>query len=1111
MAEDIFGRVIRIDDNVENIRKALLEDVKINKNFKGTHDEEATRKSIADSLLKISNLKLDTHLTALTNAVKAIGGAYSDQKQKKNNTSLKQSIERGVANALKSMGNRRGSNVPMSGATDIDKFIKTLTKTMYDREPPNNTAKDKVNNFLGNAGAIAKSVDIFSEKAGASLVTAIGTAFSKSAGFLVSKIAGAAGGGLVSGILDTVLKPINEELDFISTRAQITFSKYGPGEGAVERMNELVLGVDEIDITGQRVVKVQQVYYNNLRKGIKDEKTALNITNKGLQTAYLLGSSADDTSELFTKWHQELGASTLDLGIMARGLTQISRETGVTGNNLLKAAQSSEQFMKNMRLSGTFTASTANNMTELLARAQKAGTSGGANKILGALSGSILDEGGDERIRSLLVAATGGNQRQLSKLTSGVAGGDKGYLKSLSQYINQRLADAARFATGGRTGNFAELTPEEKGRASIVTKQTIGGLGSQEAYLTAQQLAEVSKTYTEKVADLNKAVEAETNVKRKAMKSAEIEDLTQKTSINLLSDFNSALQRTGSTTGALAEFARDREKTGDLRTLSGASGPAAITDILMKTLEQNEKRQKEAGVTLPAQQIVNRSEIAGAIDNPVVFKSIVERLSEQQGFIEKQRQAAHDPAQKVQEAVAKVEAVIRKELSETIQNNSKQIVDQLTKINNWLSTNLSSIIKGDFSSLGNFGKLLDALKKIGEILTPDGVVVAGLTLLALRLVGGGGVLGLGGALTVLGGTIIFLIDRIQALDNAFKEHAKQYVKQGGGAFEGSVNLAKDLRNIPYGDPRVAVENAAIGELRNNAAGAEEALNKGKWTIKLSKLFFGGNTELTEAQARVTIEKYKQEAERRAALLELRRNAMTGPAYLEDETYNKGIRRLFPAQQNFTEQAAGDYALGNQSKLTQDKLKERQSDINEKLKAARDAVSYIEKHSFTGGGTTGGKTKEEWIQDIAKLEQEMEDTKILQKKLTDAATTHKDGGSIFTYDTHLEKIFKKPIQVIPMIPGLDVEAEIKKRQAGDGDDSMNNIEDHTDETAQNTADAVTLLSAIGRLLQTRLTRVQSGGDIQGEKDMFIDEILSTEWPNARFGRSVGLEMDLTDLA
>lgn len=118
------------------------------------------------------------------------------------------------------------------------------------------------------------------------------------------------------------------------------------------------------------------------KRGIKTSGTMKLITKSSLHTAKMMGLSASESLDMvntFADWNQHLGLSAEIIEGIGSSMKDVSRTSGLTGQNLVNAVKSSQSFLDSMRKAGTLSGTSAKNVMSLVASLQKRG---------------VLDEGG---------------------------------------------------------------------------------------------------------------------------------------------------------------------------------------------------------------------------------------------------------------------------------------------------------------------------------------------------------------------------------------------------------------------------------------------------------------------------------------------------------------------------------------------------------------------------------------------------------------------------------------------------------------------------------------------------------------------------------------------
>jgi hypothetical protein len=305
-------------------------------------------------------------------------------------------------------------------------------------------------------------------------------------------------GGFLGGLLDGILKPLSDELEYIRDMSRGMLNTYGTGienlKGKVDEFREASLKT--VSVTGQSqslILKEQAKYY---KRGITDLKTQNSVMRAGLQTATLINSDAAETSSMFADWSQHLGASEHQLNMMGRGLVNIGRQSGLTGQNLLQVAKDSKTFMENMRLAGTFTASAANNIMGIMAQAQKTGTTAGTSRIMAGLTGGLIGPAVDEGTKSTIMKAGGLGGANMMDLLAGTGTEDPEQMKRIASGMEKLI----RIYSGGK--NLNQMTMQERGLASQRMEIGERGLKLNEAVLIAQNLRKGAMSFDEQLAEI---------------------------------------------------------------------------------------------------------------------------------------------------------------------------------------------------------------------------------------------------------------------------------------------------------------------------------------------------------------------------------------------------------------------------------------------------------------------------------------------------------------------------------------------------------------------------------------------------------------------------------
>jgi hypothetical protein len=137
------------------------------------------------------------------------------------------------------------------------------------------------------------------------------------------------------------------------------------------------------------------------KRSIKDQQK---MVKTAVSTAFLIGSNAEETAEMFDEWQRHLGLSNLEMQQMSNNMKDIARNTGVSGDNLISAVKASSAVLDTLRSSGALTASAMANVTESMAIFQKSGALNFGQQMTTALSSFENLWKSDPKLQTLILA-----------------------------------------------------------------------------------------------------------------------------------------------------------------------------------------------------------------------------------------------------------------------------------------------------------------------------------------------------------------------------------------------------------------------------------------------------------------------------------------------------------------------------------------------------------------------------------------------------------------------------------------------------------------------------------------------------------------------------------
>jgi len=182
-----------------------------------------------------------------------------------------------------------------------------------------------------------------------------------------------------------------------------------------------------------------KAYLSNLKKGVKDQKLSENIAKKQLNTEKMIGVEAGSLGDTFLNMSLQMRMSNNEMSEFGRGVQEVARNTGVTGENLAEAVKSSEGIIKNMRNAGNLNAEAASNVIGLMASFKKFGVSEAGEEVAATLSkgmsGFFQADGG---MQLLLTRIAGGN---MDKIYDGTLLNTKAGLKQAAAGMEDLISE----------------------------------------------------------------------------------------------------------------------------------------------------------------------------------------------------------------------------------------------------------------------------------------------------------------------------------------------------------------------------------------------------------------------------------------------------------------------------------------------------------------------------------------------------------------------------------------------------------------------------------------------------------------------------------------------
>jgi hypothetical protein len=555
-------------------------------------------------------------------------------------------------------------------------------------------------------------------------------------------------GGIFTGVVgDSVRWQVN--------MAQVAWEQRGINAQLPETKKQYTEIGTVVAETGMNRAAVQEQITKQLRQGTTLEMTGGKMQTRNLGqvqrmvkntmvTANMLGSDVGQTVEMFGEWNRHLGMTNNQLSNVGLSMQQIGHITGVTGDNLLKAAQTASQVGKEVFKYSGISDRAMSNLIQQQAAFSKYGVGDVATKIQTALAGGVRSfSQADPRMQAWMARSAGAAGVGQAQLMSGAANDPA----VMNQIMNSMMGDASKFLKGsGMTGNLESLTTELQQIQNINPRramqlreqiQNIFGVGAGELQQMAKAQKEASMTPQQRIAELQKQKDAidptaAGSQSRIQAINQQMEGIQSTANRQTLSQFQTEAQAAGGdVTKALQNMNAQRER--DLLTRNPRATAAEVAAVRIDA----SGLQDIAGKTV--KDLASRAQKAGVNINEELAKAGVSSLDElSRGLTGPNSEAMNEVLQRIENQVQTGE---RAESNPVLKLQLK-----VNQINEYLKTLVEFFTGG----LG-FAALTAVVAGLGALSLASGVgAVSGASSLVSWIPS---LLGLGGGAAAAGGTV----------------------------------------------------------------------------------------------------------------------------------------------------------------------------------------------------------------------------------------------------------------------------------------------------------------------------------------------------------------------
>jgi hypothetical protein len=470
------------------------------------------------------------------------------------------------------------------------------------------------------------------------------------------------------GIAQMFKGAITEEYQFLRGMREIAFQT----EGITSASESLQLQWSRIGKTVHRTGvsrgKFQEAYMKNLKKGYRDQQKTFRLTVQGLHISKQLGDTSGQIAGFLTDIEMKSGLSVEQAENLGFRMKDVARLTGVTGDNLASVVKSSMKYVDNMRLAGSLTAKSAENVIALSASTEKYG--GNISKLMDVLSKGKagIMQADPATFRLIAMASQAGGGDLFGKAMSGTLLEDKDAMKrfgmgmettgrgvltqaGLSEKDLKNLGVGETGIAGLDLEMLQAMDPVALQEANRLIIQLGMGEGLGDFLANTKGIAEASKTTGERLADLRKEfTDASKTTQERINIQQQMNDLMSKEAGSFLATFASAHKKISEGKNGLGFLTANIAKNS--KDMAAAFGMSASEVEKMASTERG--RAAGTGLRIDPGEIEKGLRKGGA--SAIKAQKM---LVEEQQRIATEQEASVEPIKHIEHMVSKINDNIR--------------------------------------------------------------------------------------------------------------------------------------------------------------------------------------------------------------------------------------------------------------------------------------------------------------------------------------------------------------------------------------------------------------------------------------------------------------------
>jgi hypothetical protein len=416
---------------------------------------------------------------------------------------------------------------------------------------------------------------------------------------------------------------VEQERKFAQEVRQVAFETMGVTKENRTLQHTLTEIGNSSAITGMNRTETQKSYVENLKKGLKDQKTALKVSKTQLHTEKMIGLEAGGLGDSFSDMSLHMNMSNDQMDSFSRGIKEVARDTGVTGKNLSKAVQGSESIMKNYRNAANFNADAAKSAVGIMASADKFGVSEGVGEIMSTVSQGLHGITNASKGTQTLLYRAATSVGKLGDLQSGTWLQTKEGMKGAAQGIENIIRDFS----GRSIEDVEKMGAMEKSALDNQLRQSTGrGLG--ELMQMNKAFVEQGKTLEDKLKDINKERKKNLTIEEQKALDEQERSLKVGSSLDVLTKLGESAKDAKNMGSALANFQQKLPgMKDDLNALgiNNKDAKSAGKEALKSAIDGVNQGLKKAG---KKELKVSTKDLEKAMNDPTSFRSLTDQINE---------------------------------------------------------------------------------------------------------------------------------------------------------------------------------------------------------------------------------------------------------------------------------------------------------------------------------------------------------------------------------------------------------------------------------------------------------------------------------------------------